>query len=329
MIIPTIQPDEWLEGYRGRLSRLSDISTRFGVEPALRNFMAYRCDDTERPLSFIGMLSIKLAMPVSDIVLRHTLWPAQISVDRSIDHHAIARQAADADGKFVFSRPMRLKTWLCPRCVEDDLAQLPFSYWRRSHQLPGQLFCRDHGHELHFVPRSNHLVHLPHEHLGASSPASNELLERVRRNVHVTRAMQISNAMLDGQFSPLRGHCSAVLGRRAKALGMTGDGAGRFPAVKDLIEQHIPIAWLKDAMPKVTARLKSMHFVDHVFDTSLAGPSGLAIGIVAAMLYEDCNSALRALGVKVASNRRNAGPKATNSPQFVLSTPIPAQPTTT
>ena len=141
--------------------------------------------------------------------------------------------------------------------------------------------------------------------------------------------MQISNAMLDGQFSPLRGHCSAVLGRRAKALGMTGDGAGRFPAVKDLIEQHIPIAWLKDAMPKVTARLKSMHFVDHVFDTSLAGPSGLAIGIVAAMLYEDCNSALRALGVKVASNRRNAGPKATNSPQFVLSTPIPAQPTTT
>ena len=104
MIIPTIQSDEWLEGYRGRLSRLSDISTRFGVEPALRNLMAYGRDDIERPLSFIGMLSKKLAMPVSDIVLRHTLWPAQIAVDRTSDHDFIARQAADIDGKFVFSR---------------------------------------------------------------------------------------------------------------------------------------------------------------------------------------------------------------------------------
>lgn len=326
MIIPTIQPDEWLEGYRGRLSRLSDISTRVGVEPALRNFMAHRRDDTDSPLSFIGMLSIKLGLPVSDIVLRHTLWPAQIAVDRSIDHHAIARQAADADGKFVFSRPMRLKTWLCPRCVDDDLAHLPFSYWRRSHQLPGQLFCRDHGHELHFVPRSNHLVHLPHEHLGASTPASHELLERVRRSIHVTRAMQISNAMLDGQFSPLRGHCSAVLGRRAKALGMTGDGAGRFPEVKDLVDQHIPIAWLKDAMPKVTARLKSMAFVDQVFDTSLAGPSVVALGVVAAMLYDDCNGALRALGVEVPSLKRSAGARATNLPQLPVSTAVAALP---
>ena len=57
--------------------------------------------------------------------------------------------------------------------------------------------------------------------------------------------MQISNAMLDRQFSPLRGHCSAVLGRRANALGMTGDSAGRFLEVKDLIDQHIPIAWLR------------------------------------------------------------------------------------
>lgn len=326
MIIPSIQPDEWLEGYRGRLSRLSDISTRVGVEPALRNFMAHRRNDTDRPLSFIGMLSVKLGMPVSDIVLRHTLWPAQILIDRAIDHRAIARQAADTDGKFVFSRPMRLKTWLCPRCVEDDLAQLPFSYWRRSHQLPGQLFCRDHGHELHFVPRSNHLVHLPHEHLGASTPASNELLERVRRSIHVTRAMQIFNAMLDGQFSPLRGHCSAVLSRRAKALGMTGDSAGRFAEVKDLVEQHIPIAWLKDAMPKVTARLKSMDFIDRVFDTSLAGPSVVAVGVVAAMLFDDCNGALRALGADAPSKKRSAGPRATNLPQPALSTYSAASP---
>ena len=123
--------------------------------------------------------------------------------------------------------------------------------------------------------------------------------------------MQISNAMLDRQFSPLRGHCSAVLGWRANALGMTGDSAGRFPEVKDLIDQHIPIAWLKDAMPKVTARLKSMAFVDHVFDTSLAGPLGVATGVVAAMLYDDCNGAVQASGADVPSKKWSAGRNAT------------------
>ncbi|MBE0547869.1 MAG: TniQ family protein [Rubrivivax sp.] len=326
MIIPTIQPDEWLEGYRGRLSRLSDISVRVGVEPALRNFMAHRRDDTESPLSFIGMISMALGMPTSDIVLRHTLWPAQIAVDRTSDHEVIARRAADIDGKFMFSRPMRLQTWLCPRCAEDDLNHLPFSYWRRSHQLPGQLFCRDHGHELQFVPRSNHLVHLPHEHLGVATPSSTELLERMRRSVHVTRAMQISNAILEGQFIPSRGHCSAVLSRRAKALSMTADAAGRFPEVKDLVDQHIPRAWLKDAMPKVTARLESMAFVDHVFDTSLAGLSGVAIAVVAAMLYDDANGALKAMGADVPSKKRSAGPRAINLPQLAVSTPIAALP---
>ena len=329
MIIPTIQPDEWLEGYRGRLSRLSDISTRFGVEPALRNVIAHGPDNGSGTLSFIGLISMALEMPISDIVLRHTLWPANFAVDRTSDHNAIARQAADNNGKLVFSSPMRRQIWLCPRCVEDDLNQLHFSYWRRSHQLPGQLFCRDHGHELHFVPRTNHLVRLPQEHLGAAAASSTELLEHVRRSAHVTRAVQIYSAILEGQFKPQRGHCAAVLSRRAESLGMTANAAGRFPEVKDLVEQHIPNAWLKDATPRVTSLLNPLGFVDNVFDTSMVGLSGVSIAVVAALLYDDANVALKALGADLPSKKRHIAPKATSLPQLARSTPVTALPVMT
>ena len=326
MIIPTIQPDEWLEGYRGRLSRLNDISTRFGIEPALRNVIAHCRDNKSGTLSFIGLISMALEMPTSDIVLRHTLWPANFAVDRTSDHNAIAHQAANINGKLVFSSSMRRQTWLCPRCVENDLNQLHFSYWRRSHQLPGQLFCPNHGHELQFVPRINHLVRLPQEHLGVAAASSTELLEHVRRSDHVTRAMQIYNAILEGQFKPRREHCAAVLSRRAESLGMTVDAAGRFPEVKDLVEQHIPNAWLKDATPRVTSLLNPLGFVDNVFDTSMVGLSGVSIAIVAALIYDDANVALKALGADLPGRKVTQRPKID---QFARPKTIAVQPATT
>jgi len=137
------------------------------------------------------------------------------------------------------------------------------------------------------------------------------------------------NAILDGQFNPMRGHCSAVLSRRAKSRGMTADAAGRFSEVKDLVDQHIPKAWLKHPMPKVSSRLKSMAFVDHVFDTSLPGLSGVAIAVVAATLYDDANGALRAMGADLPSKKRHLAPKATNLPQLARSTPVTALPVMT
>jgi hypothetical protein len=124
--------------------------------------------------------------------------------------------------------------------------------------------------------------------------------------------MQIYNAILEGQFKPQRGHCAAVLSRRAESLGMTAGAAGRFPEVKDLVEQHIPNAWLKDATPRVTSLLNPLGFVDNVFDTSMVGLSGVSIAVVAALLYDDANVALKALGADLASKKRHIAPKATS-----------------
>ncbi len=37
---------------------------------------------------------------------------------------------------------------LCESCVEQDLREFGYSFWRRSHQLPGVYFCSDHGRAL-------------------------------------------------------------------------------------------------------------------------------------------------------------------------------------
>jgi hypothetical protein len=36
----------------------------------------------------------------------------------------------------------------CPQCVSQDIEEHKFSYWRRTHQLPGIPWCMKHGTQL-------------------------------------------------------------------------------------------------------------------------------------------------------------------------------------
>jgi hypothetical protein len=300
MLIPEPQFDEWLEGYRGRVARLNGIRRRIDIEPALRTFLATQVKDSKKLESLIPMVSHATGTPIIDIIMAHTLWPAFCAVDRMDDHDYIEQQASGKETKFPFSRQLRKQIWLCPKCIEDDLSarhKRYFSYWRRSHQLSGQLFCPVHGCGLRSSDRDDFVSEFPHELVAESVLPCSKLVAEVRRTDHVALAMEISNAILEGRFSPSREHCREVLASRAESLGLEADSQGRFPEVKARVRQFIPMSWLRHTMPHImAARLESLEFVDHVFDET--GLSGTAIAVVASVLFDDAAAALRALGAK-------------------------------
>ena len=302
MLIPDPLFDEWLEGYRGRIARLNGIRRRIDIEPALREFVAAQSEGNDDREGLIPMVSNATGKPIIDIVMHHTLWPAFCAVDRIDDQDYIEQQASGRETKLAFSRQLRKQIWLCPKCVEDDLSarhKRHFSYWRRSHQLPGQMFCPVHGCGLRSSNRDDFVSEFPHELLAESVLPCSELVAEVKQTDHVALAMEISNAILEGRFSPSREHCREVLASRAESLGLEADSLGRFPEVKARVRQFIPMSRLRHTMPNITAaRLESLVFVDHVFDETLAGLSGTAIAVVASVLYDDADAALRALGAR-------------------------------
>ncbi|WP_310886356.1 TniQ family protein [Pseudomonas ficuserectae] len=49
------------------------------------------------------------------------------------------------------------KAKLCPTCVQQDLLELGYAYWHRSHHLPGVSVCWRHGDSLmHACPKCSH-----------------------------------------------------------------------------------------------------------------------------------------------------------------------------
>jgi hypothetical protein len=86
------------------------------------------------------------------------------------------------------------QTKWCTRCAKEDQDTLGFSYWRRSHQLEGNLECPAHGTTLMVCETVDLNAHFPHETAERSRPL------RIRRKGRdfLERYQTIASHMLLG-----------------------------------------------------------------------------------------------------------------------------------
>lgn len=60
-------------------------------------------------------------------------------------------------------RTLSHKNKWCPHCAQSDRDRYGFSYWRRDHQVPGQLFCETHHCVLQGIESDDAFLLFPHE----------------------------------------------------------------------------------------------------------------------------------------------------------------------
>lgn len=89
---------------------------------------------------------------ISDLIERWTLIPYYIAAASPTSRQAALSAAADGGGSshlslgFAVSCVPRVGALrFCPCCKAEDMASQGFTWWRRSHQLPGTLVCLRHG----------------------------------------------------------------------------------------------------------------------------------------------------------------------------------------
>lgn len=200
-----------------------------------------------------------LRLPPQEVLWRHTVFPYLTAhfggptFDQAVSNaYATGRTAVgtaaviQAASTFV---PLRR---FCRTCAEADVARWGTSHWRRSHHLPGVLFCLEHGEALRetTLPSANssYDTSLPHEakgrpavrgprtffdaHLGRISSA---VLNRTPGPAEVLPSSHYRDALVeDGLLAPgrdvERGRLSswalALLPRAPSALGLHGsDGS--------------------------------------------------------------------------------------------------------
>lgn len=150
IVRPAILPDELDRSYLGRFMRLNGKRNEKEAMDLATAWMG----DSEMPgrdLTKVELLSKVGGLDVRKFVCRHTTLPLRRSIAHL--HRNVPHGEPTCSGLLRVSamRVARSGSYFCEECAKWDLKIYGTSYWHRSHQIPGQYWCPEHGSPLYFV----------------------------------------------------------------------------------------------------------------------------------------------------------------------------------
>ena len=189
----------------------------------------------------------------------------------------------------------RSAAYLCPACVQEDRGYWGYSYWRRSHQLPGQLWCDKHpDHPLHAVTDSHAFENLPEFWLSHGLSKGHALSPAVRDHSYVRRFSTACQTMLDGGRSRSVTALRRALNERAIAAGLAAHTrATKRRRLSDLTRECFPIPFLQHLFPTLVDTGAGSFFfrIDAVASPTHPTPLSTGTAIAMSIFYPSISAA--------------------------------------
>lgn len=246
--IPELMPDEFILGYLGRIAAVNGIRKELDTRSALRqSFKQQNRQDSDGTL--IEHLAQASGVNTYHFACHHTLIPLFRAVASHLHDH-LHGEPGDS-GLLAANAPrlMRNDIQLCHDCVREDIDYLGFSFWRRSHQLPGIDWCQKHFTALQSIVDQSNFFRQPHIVLQESGEGSTHLDSSIEDNLVIQRYAELVKITLDFKSPIAPQAISARLAEKARLKGMRTNPKGSRPVLSDIIPEHLPIAWIKRHCP--------------------------------------------------------------------------------
>lgn len=297
MDIPTLLPEELLEGYRGRLRCLNMMRDGQAVAAALNGLhLGVGRWHQARELSLVDLVAKHNRCSAHQVVMHHSLWPFTAAVERPHVPAEIEQLMHTQAGRTAVMRGARPQAWLCPDCVHEDLGFWGVSYWRRSHQLPGAMWCEKHQTALHRTSRGA-IQEGPPDHCMPDAEAPDlAWVGHLQSHAVVQRFVSICTSILDSALILDRAHCARTIvagAIRAQICGHPDDVSG---ALSDLARQQFPLEWRANVFPRINwAQTGPIPMIDAVCSVQRYPASTVAIAFVSSLIFDSTDDALTAL----------------------------------
>ena len=297
MIEIDLFPDELLSGHIGRLALWNTARQRVDFEFDLRRSLAARGHRLAAGTGFVPLVAFLAAKPIDEIILKHTLWPAQRATDHEEGLAYFECMFTTGSWRGVAYR-LRAAHWLCTECITCDVATHKHSYWHRGHQLPGQMRCERHKIPLRHVhvERKPFLFEQPHEALERSKETDGILRECASENRYVQRAMTIHSSIVNGVFQAPRSSFRPAFLMQSELIGMGADSRGKFSRLESLVQERFPSEWIAHAMQGNKAPgPATFAFIEDALNSGGRVLSPIAVAVIAAALFECVEDVIRAM----------------------------------
>jgi len=290
MLIPKPMPDEVFKGFLTRICILNRVYS-------MRQLLIYLSPRKTRPLPFtkntfsaLRILSDKTNLDLMQLVCSHTLIPY-------IQVFSVTKHEWDFSNprwlntlSIVGTRPILSHARYCPECVDEDLGFWGYTYWRRSHQLPGIEWCLKH---------QTCLITVPKIYFSKLPPSSTELLSPPNKYKYahhpvIEKYAQISIGLLDSRSSFIMNKIGMRLGDAARKSGFMVSPKGKKKLLSDLALESIPFDWLVNLFPEFATKTPNMYlnYFDSVCQSRRSQMSTKVFALAAALLYPNADEGL-------------------------------------
>lgn len=293
-IVPLLD-DELLDGYRGRLAVLNNAESKAAIHQLFRVcFPVTAASDGQS--TFVPSVALALGISLGDLLGKHTMWPLFAAFpDRSteIDQEEFRYSPVNSS---VWLKAARNSLWMCPQCIQSDLDQNYFSYWRRSHQLPGRFFCPEHVTPLRFCAAPSSLTASPDALLESSSAVDKSLLDEVKNCSWANATVAILSGILAAKRTIDRDAVTRIFRSYSGLSSGKETDASVIRNLSSFITEGLSQAWLRDLMPN--SKLLNgdrLQFLVAVLTTARTISLSAAATALIAAHYMDVQEALNSL----------------------------------
>lgn len=276
MIIPYPLPDELSLGHLGRIGRLNaSISEAINPHHWDLNKIANLCSIDAENYAYL-----------------HSFLPFSQFLTRIVEKPNQERWGARSRRLKGFEIP-RYCASLCAQCVVEDMQFRGYSYWRRSHQIRGMLWCQKHGDVLLCTSTSTAYDSTPVESLAKAKPPDRcfeKQLDKVSPDI--MRYLNICTQLLEYRNPVDIRKIRRLFNERAKKAGLQIVKSQRESNVQflsDLLIERFPIGWLTSVFPGIGNKSKGKYFpsIDRVVYTAPYCTLGESIAMALLILFNN------------------------------------------
>jgi hypothetical protein len=255
LLVPQLMPDEFLPGYERRIASINGFINYELSKKFIQSHFANMTGDSDC-LHFKAYVYARICnVDIHDLVRNHTLLPIFRATTKYKSDH---RHGNPRDEKIVIPHTSkRLKEGLqyCDECTSEDLDFHGFTYWRRSHQIPGIDWCTKHASPLYeYSAAETELYSMPDPDLKHRVAFLNEEIEN---NPTVRNFTEVIQATLELDHPIHTNSFFRQIIQKADEIGVyTGSKGDQRPLLSDLALESIPNAWLKKHFPAFNKKVK-------------------------------------------------------------------------
>lgn len=296
LVVPRAQPNELLKGWRGRVSANNCKEGGRDIEALLLAWTLKKSSEASDNPDFVECAAFALGVTRQELIRRHTLTPYFDSLAnlrpnkpgrpgrhlQTYQRHAAFR----IDGK---------KAMFCHQCAVEDLGSRPYSYWRRSHHLPGVVCCSTH--EIPLMVAGDHTCfdHCPDHYLNNFNRECVLPQDEAAKGM-LLRYARIAEEILERAPTIDSTVASSLFRERAKKAGLRFAKVGSQKTLSTHLMDLLPSEWLEETFPRIKwQRDKYIPTIDGACVPRLERYTASTLCMLAALFYDDVDHAFAEL----------------------------------